>query len=274
MRPGRAGPATGVARKWDVELVRSTGAGVDLVGGPPPARESSQARTPRGGRHGPSTPSPPHTSTASASRPRPPSVDGAGPAAPGARRASSRTRRSGSTWPRAGASTPAESTRRVATTRRGGYCYQLNGAFGTLLTALGYQVSVHVAGVHEAERADRVDPAQPRRTGRRRAADRRQPRRPLVGRRRPRRRVARPDAPAGRCGRPGADAVRDGRGRRGRRRRLAPDPRPVRLLHRRQPGRRARRRWTSSPRGTSSTRRHPSRASPRRSPRSGGTRPA
>jgi N-hydroxyarylamine O-acetyltransferase len=44
----------------------------------------------------------------------------------------------------------AESTRRVATTRRGGYCYQLNGAFATLLTTLGYQVSVHVAGVHEA----------------------------------------------------------------------------------------------------------------------------
>jgi arylamine N-acetyltransferase len=45
---------------------------------------------------------------------------------------------------------PAESTRRVATTRRGGYCYQLNGAFGSLLTALGYRVSVNVAGVHEA----------------------------------------------------------------------------------------------------------------------------
>jgi arylamine N-acetyltransferase len=38
----------------------------------------------------------------------------------------------------------------VATTRRGGYCYQLNGAFRNLLTALGYRVSVHVAGVHEA----------------------------------------------------------------------------------------------------------------------------
>ncbi|MEP6649752.1 MAG: arylamine N-acetyltransferase [Lapillicoccus sp.] len=44
---------------------------------------------------------------------------------------------------------PGESTRRVATTRRGGYCYQLNGAFQTLLTSLGYQVSVNVAGVHE-----------------------------------------------------------------------------------------------------------------------------
>ena len=46
-----------------------------------------------------------------------------------------------------------ESTR-VATTRRGGYCYQLNGAFWTLLTALGYRVSLHVAGVHEAAGPD------------------------------------------------------------------------------------------------------------------------
>jgi arylamine N-acetyltransferase len=45
---------------------------------------------------------------------------------------------------------PDESTRRVATSRRGGYCYQLNGAFGTLLATLGYRVSVNVAGVHEA----------------------------------------------------------------------------------------------------------------------------
>jgi N-hydroxyarylamine O-acetyltransferase len=44
---------------------------------------------------------------------------------------------------------PAESTRRVATTRRGGYCFQLNGAFASLLTALGYGVTVNVAGVHE-----------------------------------------------------------------------------------------------------------------------------
>lgn len=43
----------------------------------------------------------------------------------------------------------AESARRVATTRRGGYCFQLNGAFATLLAALGYRVSVNVAGVHE-----------------------------------------------------------------------------------------------------------------------------
>ena len=48
----------------------------------------------------------------------------------------------------------AESTRRVATTRRGGYCYQLNGAFGTLLSTLGYRVSVNVAGVHEATGPD------------------------------------------------------------------------------------------------------------------------
>jgi arylamine N-acetyltransferase len=45
---------------------------------------------------------------------------------------------------------PAETTRRAATTRRGGYCFQLNGAFATLLTSLGYRVSLNVAGVHEA----------------------------------------------------------------------------------------------------------------------------
>jgi len=43
----------------------------------------------------------------------------------------------------------AESTRRVATTRRGGYCFQLNGAFATLLARLGYRVTLNVAGVHE-----------------------------------------------------------------------------------------------------------------------------
>ena len=48
----------------------------------------------------------------------------------------------------------AESTRRVATTRRGGYCFQLNGAFATLLSALGYRVSVNVAGVHEESGPD------------------------------------------------------------------------------------------------------------------------
>ena len=42
--------------------------------------------------------------------------------------------------------------RRVATTTRGGYCFQLNGAFARTLDALGYNVSRHVAGVR-----DRVD---------------------------------------------------------------------------------------------------------------------
>lgn len=45
---------------------------------------------------------------------------------------------------------PAESAHRVAHTARGGYCYQLNGAFATLLTDLGYRVSTAVAGVHDA----------------------------------------------------------------------------------------------------------------------------
>ncbi|MEV0270793.1 arylamine N-acetyltransferase [Hamadaea sp. NPDC050747] len=33
---------------------------------------------------------------------------------------------------------------------RGGYCYQLNGAFATLLAHLGYAVTWHVGGVHTA----------------------------------------------------------------------------------------------------------------------------
>lgn len=45
---------------------------------------------------------------------------------------------------------PAESARRVARTSRGGYCYQLNGAFATLLADLGYRVSAAIAGVHDA----------------------------------------------------------------------------------------------------------------------------
>lgn len=40
------------------------------------------------------------------------------------------------------------SVERVATQRRGGYCFHLNGAFGELLRSLGYQVTRHVGGVH------------------------------------------------------------------------------------------------------------------------------
>ncbi|MGX1563268.1 arylamine N-acetyltransferase family protein [Streptomyces sp. NPDC055506] len=43
---------------------------------------------------------------------------------------------------------PVECAQRIATTRRGGYCFQLNSAFHTLLTELGYQVSLNVAGVY------------------------------------------------------------------------------------------------------------------------------
>jgi arylamine N-acetyltransferase len=42
----------------------------------------------------------------------------------------------------------AASTARIAAGGRGGYCYQLNGAFATLLEHLGYRVTRHVAGVH------------------------------------------------------------------------------------------------------------------------------
>lgn len=43
-----------------------------------------------------------------------------------------------------------ESAHRLAMTRGGGYCFQLNGAFAALLTTLGYDVTQHVAGVHDA----------------------------------------------------------------------------------------------------------------------------
>lgn len=42
----------------------------------------------------------------------------------------------------------ADSAHRIATSGRGGYCFHLNGAFGVLLEALGYDVTRHVGGVH------------------------------------------------------------------------------------------------------------------------------
>ena len=44
-----------------------------------------------------------------------------------------------------------ESVTRVATRRRGGYCFHLNGALSELLGALGYKVVRHVGGVHGPE---------------------------------------------------------------------------------------------------------------------------
>jgi N-hydroxyarylamine O-acetyltransferase len=43
---------------------------------------------------------------------------------------------------------PVASATRVALRNRGGYCFQLNGAFSELLTSLGYDVTRHVGGVH------------------------------------------------------------------------------------------------------------------------------
>jgi N-hydroxyarylamine O-acetyltransferase len=42
----------------------------------------------------------------------------------------------------------AESTARIATRGRGGYCFHLNGGLSELLRALGYNVVRHVGGVH------------------------------------------------------------------------------------------------------------------------------
>ena len=43
---------------------------------------------------------------------------------------------------------PRESMRHIATTRGGGYCFHLNGAFSELLMDLGYDVIRHVGAVH------------------------------------------------------------------------------------------------------------------------------
>ena len=40
---------------------------------------------------------------------------------------------------------------RIAEHGRGGYCFHLNGSLGRLLSMLGYEVSMHVGGVHRAE---------------------------------------------------------------------------------------------------------------------------
>lgn len=50
---------------------------------------------------------------------------------------------------------PYESAERIARRRRGGYCFHLNGAFATLLAALGYRVRWHVGGVQNGP----ADPA-------------------------------------------------------------------------------------------------------------------
>ena len=41
-----------------------------------------------------------------------------------------------------------ETSARLIATGRGGYCYHLNGALGWLLEQLGYDVTLHVGGVH------------------------------------------------------------------------------------------------------------------------------
>jgi N-hydroxyarylamine O-acetyltransferase len=43
---------------------------------------------------------------------------------------------------------PLESVRRIVDEQRGGYCFQLNGAFHLLLVALGYDCTRHVGTVH------------------------------------------------------------------------------------------------------------------------------
>lgn len=49
-----------------------------------------------------------------------------------------------------------ESFSRAATTRRGGYCFQLNGGLHMLLTHLGYRVSINPANVHGTAGPERI----------------------------------------------------------------------------------------------------------------------
>ncbi|MFG3049537.1 arylamine N-acetyltransferase [Kitasatospora sp. NPDC048239] len=49
---------------------------------------------------------------------------------------------------------PQESFDRIGQFRRGGYCFQLNGAFLVLLGELGYQVGMHRVGVQKVDEAE------------------------------------------------------------------------------------------------------------------------
>jgi N-hydroxyarylamine O-acetyltransferase len=46
---------------------------------------------------------------------------------------------------------------RIISRETGGYCFQLNGSFGALLTALGYQVTMHRGGAETTTRPAKVD---------------------------------------------------------------------------------------------------------------------
>jgi len=53
---------------------------------------------------------------------------------------------------------PRRSLARIVEERRGGVCYQLNGAFGLLLEGLGYRVTAHAAGVQSGFNPNPVGP--------------------------------------------------------------------------------------------------------------------
>ena len=126
---------------------------------------------------------------------------------------------------------PGESLARVGAVGRAGYCFHQNGALGTVLGELGFELSRRHGHVYTTEDDRRRHRAQPPGARRRRAAHRRQPGRPVVGRRRPRRRLPRPGRGHRRPPRPGRLPLRD---HRGPRRRLVVPPRPRRHLHRRR----------------------------------------
>ena len=81
----------------------------------------------------------------------------------------------------------AESAERIVKRGRGGYCFHLNGAFGLLLEALGYDVTRRRGTVQPLDDGA-PSPAQPPRRARARPADRRAPGGDVVGGGRPGRR--------------------------------------------------------------------------------------
>ena len=52
---------------------------------------------------------------------------------------------------------PGEASERIINRHAGGYCFQLNGTFGYLLKALGYQVTLHRGGAQTSTRPAQVD---------------------------------------------------------------------------------------------------------------------
>ena len=124
-----------------------------------------------------------------------------------------------------------ESTVRIATRGRGGYCFHLNGALSELLRALGYDVVRHVGGVHGPDGPSPEEMTNHLVLTVHGLPERGEPGRRLVCRCRPRRCLARAAPADSRRVRPGpvpTDAADRGRVRG----QLGPDSRSLGFVHR------------------------------------------